>query len=813
MWLAFLDFGSFFGSLNRQRNAKDLRSSTFKKSCAILKNGRQHSIGLVFLGFQAFASTTITKGMRKRGCLTLVSLQIPSRMIDEFCTERGYAALAIIVDDILMVNSYCPPSPTDLESHAISMEEMLIRINWNGDRLFCGDFNQEPHEAWIVTISVQFDCNVPPCNTSCSRWDGNRLIDFFVTNIRGLHIEALEHRISDHKIMQITTPLKLGATHDCRFSKGMALDKPNWLTLQRWLLLLEEASNIEQRSGWQHACSLVLQPDISNSYVDDLDHDQEMIDFTWELTMAKALTVYQTAFKLSLLLIIADGFTQQHELRRVERLAHKVQTSRLTTKRQQVDLGQSKCNIPMARRKLRNKISRADELLRQLRKENPLPQTRFKIQRMKEKLFRKSDDIDEEDILNSIHIWEDELLKLEDQDKDAAITLWKQRISKDRGYRCNWVTKKKISYYPQVLHNDQISSTKAMAVRFIKEFDDEMKQQIAMSDAERAKRIQEITEHCAPYKPQLKGRRPNMTDFCKALKRAKGGPGLDQWCSTELRQLAKIPILFREIAKEFQLWISLQKTPGILKQIKLVYSPKVSKTQMGTISVNGLRPITVFSCWWRAFSAMWLDSPRLQTLHNILPKDIACRSSHGPEVQACVADFLLSKWHFGATLDLSLCFDTIDVEMLCDGLLGDFPKDPHNWVLTKCNHWLSCERWVHFNKYVGDKLSPRIGIPQGDPASPLFLTLLLWLGYNRVEQNRPPGNLFQCIWMDDRTIICDNQHLLDTAISRWSEFAKHFHLMENLNKTQTVFRKAADLWRFLGLSSGSPTSAPSIKPL
>ena len=444
-----------------------------------------------------------------------------SRMIDEFCTERGYAALAIIVDDILMVNSYCPPSPTDLKSHAISMEEMLIRINWNGDRLFCGDFNQEPHEAWIVTISVQFDCNVPPCNTSCSRWDGNRLIDFFVTNIQGLHIEALEHRISDHKIMQITTPLKLGATHDCRFSKGMALDKPNWLTLQRWPLLLEEASNIEQRSGWQHACSLVLQPDISNSYVDDLDHDQEMIDFTWELTMAKALTVYQTAFKLSLLLIIPDGFTQQHELRRVERLAHKVQTSRLTTKRQQVDLGHSKCNIPMARRKLRNKISRADELLRQLRKENPLPQTRFKIQRMKEKLFRKSDDIDEEDILNTIHIWEDELLKLEDQDKDAAITLWKQRISKDRGYRCNWVTKKKISYYPQVLHNDQISSTKAMAVRFIKEFDDEMKQQIAMSDAERAKRIQEITEHYAPYKPQRKGRGPNMTDFCKALKRAK----------------------------------------------------------------------------------------------------------------------------------------------------------------------------------------------------------------------------------------------------------------------------------------------------
>lgn len=157
--------------------------------------------------------------------------------------------------------------------------------------------------------------------------------------------------------------------------------------------------------------------------------------------MAKALTVYQTAFKLSLL-IIPDGFTQQHELRRVERLAHKVQTSRLTAKRH------SKCNIPMARRKLRNKISRADELLRQLRKENPLPQTRFKIQRMMEKLFRKSDDIDEEDILNSIHIWEDELLKLEDQDKDTAITSWKQRISKDRGYRCNWVTKKKMSYYP-----------------------------------------------------------------------------------------------------------------------------------------------------------------------------------------------------------------------------------------------------------------------------------------------------------------------------------------------------------------------------
>jgi hypothetical protein len=69
----------------------------------------------------------------------MVSNHVQSQMCDEYCNKRGYAAIALKVQDLLMINSYCPPTVSELHQHAIEFEEMLIRLDWQGPMLFCGD--------------------------------------------------------------------------------------------------------------------------------------------------------------------------------------------------------------------------------------------------------------------------------------------------------------------------------------------------------------------------------------------------------------------------------------------------------------------------------------------------------------------------------------------------------------------------------------------------------------------------------------------------------------------------------------------------
>ena len=200
---------------------------------------------------------------------------------------------------------------------------------------------------------------------------------------------------------------------------------------------------------------------------------------------------------------------------------------------------------------------------------------------------------------------------------------------------------------------------------------------------------------------------------------------------------------------------------------------------------------------------MWIISPLIDALQAQMPKDIICRRSKGPEVQACVADALLQIWRFGATLDFSHCFDTVDIKMLRDGVRDGIPAlGP--WITVVCDHWLKCHKWIHYDKHVGDILENQTGIPQGDPASPLALSLLLWVGHARVQEHHQLGRLHQCIWMDDRTMICNNKRLLRDSMERWGRFAEDFHLLENETKTQTVAPGEAKAMEVLGALIGQP---------
>ena len=79
-----------------------------------------------------------------------------------------------------------------------------------------------------------------------------------------------------------------------------------------------------------------------------------------------------------------------------------------------------------------------------------------------------------------------------------------------------------------------------------------------------------------------------------------------------------------------------------------------------------------------------------------------------------------------------------------------------------------------------------IGIPQGDPLSPLAMNCVMSLGVKNVERDLSPVVPKHFVWMDDRSFILKSpQHLVQTC-DIWFQFSSNFGFRENEQKAQLV---------------------------
>eukprot|EP00438_Fugacium_kawagutii_P019859 Skav227954 [mRNA] locus=scaffold146:667336:668631:+ [translate_table: standard] len=106
------------------------------------------------------------------------------------------------------------------------------------------------------------------------------------------------------------------------------------------------------------------------------------------------------------------------------------------------------------------------------------------------------------------------------------------------------------------------------------------------------------------------------------------------------------------------------------------------------------------------------------------------------------------------------------------------PRGPHSWLSGALESaWSKTCR--------PQRLVKGLGLPQGDPASPILLSFLLLYGSSVVESSvTSSARLLQAIYMDDRTLLCDDPVALESAIALWSSFAERHGLKENPCKTQ-----------------------------
>mmetsp|Transcript_17083 Transcript_17083/g.48547 ORF Transcript_17083/g.48547 Transcript_17083/m.48547 type:complete len:136 (+) Transcript_17083:53-460(+) len=79
----------------------------------------------------------------------------------------------------------------------------------------------------------------------------------------------------------------------------------------------------------------------------------------------------------------------------------------------------------------------------------------------------------------------------------------------------------------------------------------------------------------------------------RAVSKARGAPGPDQWTSKELRQLPRAAVC--RFAAILRGWLSRGCTPTMLRDARQFGMPKAGKIQEGVLDAGAIRPLCVFS--------------------------------------------------------------------------------------------------------------------------------------------------------------------------------------------------------------------------
>ena len=297
-------------------------------------------------------------------------------------------------------------------------------------------------------------------------------------------------------------------------------------------------------------------------------------------------------------------------------------------------------------------------------------------------------------------------------------------------------------------------------------------------------------------------RRPDSGSFAAALRSVKGCPGIDGWSSSEIALLCGNKFLLNKAWIEMAHWERAGLAPSSMKDGLLHFIPKPGKVGLdGCCTCKDLRPLSILSVFWRAWSAAWVKSDMMvQFVQRFLPSGLvaAFKDGCGCETLAAIMDHELSRLGYGASLDFSFCFDTVDLQLLQEALAASLPSGLRNWSNLLVGHWGALRRWISCcGSILAEPICSPCGICQGDAASPLMLAFFLWEGFCQVDSflQSSGAEFFQGIYMDDRTVLSSRPDVVEGAVLVWNQFAMRRKLLENMEKAQWSLRYP--LWRVM----------------
>ena len=760
------------------------------------------------LGYVGYYVGAIEDGAKKRrtqwhrGVITLVSENIPSKWCDDVTWEHGQL-LTVVVADILVTNSYVTPSEEHIAEHAGRLEQSMLRLQWQGRWLWTGDWNEVYSNSWIATSACMFCGEQADCShLSSTRWEGSRVIGYPIANFQVSPCEVREEAISDHRIVQFRFTAKAPQRKQhYRFIPEKQFLRPSWISPRRWKDLFAEAVNQEADMGWIEACRLV--EEFSDWQPEEGEEDQVMVDYLWTLVCAQMTTAFRTALRLALFELpnaCKDFMEMTNVLHQINQRSIKGASIR-TQQRIMPKGGCSKLRIQLA--KLSRRLGRLKELVQRFKKQKLDSET----YNLEKKLYgaRKVTLAEAE---GDMKMASKELNCLLESDRREKLSQWKQTMKTSRPSRADWINRKGGALSPTVVKEDKVAMDKMEAVGMIHDYwIDLWRNQDCWNEDVLQQRTEEITNTLQEDfdRVDLGGcdvRRPGLSLFTKRLLAINGCPGPDGWGREEMKIVASCNTMAGLVWKCMQFWEHTACVPRVLQNCKLCCIPKKDQRQLKPCQ---FRPICVFSIWWRAWSSTWLRAEvNKKWIQEVFPMNVAggLQGSPGPEEIASVVAHQLAHLGYGVSLDLSHAFDAVDLKMMDGALSALLPEECRPWKTLLLRQWCNMQRWIVHDKAVAP--SPIVvphGIPQGDPAGPVIMNLLMYSLKKMVDSrmSKDPQDFFHVLYMDDRTYVGRTKAIVGEAQQVWAETAMRYKLKENMEKAQHVATNGNKILEQLGI--------------
>ena len=292
-----------------------------------------------------------------------------------------------------------------------------------------------------------------------------------------------------------------------------------------------------------------------------------------------------------------------------------------------------------------------------------------------------------------------------------------------------------------------------------------------------------------PFLPQSNSR-PTVGDFITNRSELKGTYGPDFW-STEEAQVFPQQICnwFHNITKT---WEEHGTLPSGLTYSKKINIPKPSKLHNNATQAADLRPITIYSNWYRWWASTWAKSSVIKTWRAQAspPNIIGGAESRGAE-------------SMGSQI-CSQCYDNVHPSLATTALRQFcLPKGLCEVLHTQ---WTHQKRFLTWNNHVDPvPLQSYQSMPQGDPLSPLALNAMMLAGLNFTNQHNKTNNpCTQTVYMDDRTLLPNSPISLINLVKQWKTFSETTGLRENQNKLQLTYHSEQHIKRLLHTTQGHP---------
>ncbi len=478
-----------------------------------------------------------------RGVITFIDQSFRARWFGDFSWDGGQFH-AIAINDVLYLNYYVAPSEDEKASQMSSLEEFLVGLGWQGPWVFMGDWNEPYVDGWIGTLSCLFGGHQADMSSfHATRWEGNRVIDYPVSNFDIPEVNRRDEKISDHIILDFS--FMVGAAHlrssmQKRFVMVDCFTRPLWLTPLKWQETFDKAVTICSSENWNEAIRLNEEWwDWDSTQADEELEQNKAVDYEWSLACAMLTLAFKTAYIMALGLIGGD-YDNLEEMKRVTHLASHRWIKGASVKMVDRTMQKKAEKSNMDQRKRWKRMGRLAELQRRLQRGQFDKETNA----LAFKLYgTAASNLGLEEVESDRKQIEKHNDQCQQKAKSNAIKEWKQRMRNDITSRSGWLNKKGSSKPVAVVGQSSTSTNKQEALMELRSYWGNILQGNGFTRIERGERAAELIDRlfdCDIKNNVIEGR-PALDHFRKCLKTVKGCAGADGWSKEELYVIAGNP--------------------------------------------------------------------------------------------------------------------------------------------------------------------------------------------------------------------------------------------------------------------------------